>query len=32
VLEGEDVEVKVDDANAGKGMAFMPELKNYDRA
>jgi hypothetical protein len=32
VLEGEDVEVKADDDNAGKGMAFMPELRNYDRA
>ena len=26
------VEAKVDDANAGKGMGFMPELRNYDRA
>ena len=32
VLEGEGVEVKEDDANAGKGMGFMPELRNYDRA
>ncbi len=32
VLEGEGVEAKADDANAGKGMGFMPELRNYDRA
>lgn len=31
VLEGEDVEVKADE-NAGKGMGFMPALKNYIRS
>ena len=31
VLEGEDVQVR-EDPEAGKGMGFMPELKNYDRS
>ena len=30
VLEGEDVKV-TEDPDAGKGMGFMPELRNYDR-